>query len=171
MRLATFALIGALLAGCSAEPTREAGEADYAAINAAARGPAIAVQLDAFEGDALAAQRIEGASCTLSRLNDPGPIVIATPEVAHAIIDGELQTFAAYPGKRTLAFEVAQHFDGRAYTLEIAPTEPGVPLGSAQGGADAMVLLRDADERLVHEGFGTLECAGEPPPPSRSAAL
>ncbi len=164
MRVAAILLIG-LLAACDNE--REAAgpraPVDYDAVNDAARGPAIAVQLEALGGEALAARRIEGAFCSVSRLNDPGPIVIATPEVAHAIVDGEALTFAAYPGKSTLAFEVAQHFDGRAYSLEIAPT-PGAAIGPGQAAsADAMVFLRDSNERLVFEGFGLLECAPRVP--------
>ncbi|MEE4153971.1 MAG: hypothetical protein V2I27_07410 [Erythrobacter sp.] len=164
MRYFFISLIG-LLAACEGEAPGARAPIDYEAINDAARGPAIAVQLDALEGDALATRRIEGAFCSVSRLNDPGPFVLATPEVAHAIVDGEPQTFAAWPGKSTLAFEVAQHFDGRAFTLEIAPTDRGALSQIGESAAiDAMVVLRDHEQRRVFEGFGTLECASAPPP-------
>jgi len=159
-------LFPCLIAACDGAPAGAPAPLDYEEINEAARGPAIAVQLEALGEGALATERVSGAFCSLSRLNDPGPIIIATPEVAYAVIDGEPHTFAAYPGKSALAFEVAQHFDGRAYSLEIELADPsGAVREEGRFSADAMVLLRDPLKRLIHEGFATLDCVPAPSQP------
>ncbi len=151
---ALAATIALGVAGCSAEAEIQGDEpVDYAAINEAAEGPAVAIALQPIKSADLEPIQRSGAVCLVLDEQTGAILIAAHDEAAHLMLDGELKTLSPHSGSNPLRAGIVSEFDGRTHSLTITPDRTG-DAGPDRG----TILIRDAKGRVVLDRSLPLEC-------------
>lgn len=135
--------------GCEEEASHSRDPIDYAAINEAAEGPAVPIQLQPIDDAALAKHALDGVVCMVLHSNDKGPVLVTGPDLAHVMIDGELVRLVPHEAIDGATAGVT-HYDGKAYSIELRIENAGEQ--------QAEVLVRDQKSREVFRKTGALRC-------------
>jgi len=147
------------LTGCGGETPEQEAPVDFGAINEAAEGPSIPIELDPIGPEIIADNNLSDAGCHVREGDSEDLIFIARAQDAHFILDGRLRTMAPHPGEGTLPYGTGTHYDGLEFSAEISIDSDSEGLiGPETSEYSGQLVIKDSKDRLVFERVGTIIC-------------
>jgi hypothetical protein len=159
-------VLAAACAACSGDTAPEDQIAEEQAIEAVKEVNEMAPPMEELKPEAILYPDMErydmfGAACSYAPGTSMGARVVARESDAFIKLDGDVLRFAADSGSRNMPMGTRSVYDGREYSLRLEVTEEEQGTAGADPETsyyDGKVEIRDAWDRLVYSGTGTVQC-------------
>lgn len=143
---AAIAVLG--LAACQDEPATEP----------AVPVPSLAPQPIGYPD--IEANDLHGPNCAYASGQSMAPIVMAFADEAVIKVDGEIRRFTLDPQCKEVRNGTGSRYLAEGQVLDLAVTGEAGPAGSGPARFEGTVRLTDADDRVLYETSGSVQCGG-----------
>ncbi|MFM5918156.1 MAG: hypothetical protein ACKOOL_11580 [Novosphingobium sp.] len=158
--VATLALIGGCSRAPSAEEQKRRDAQDVAAVEAIQKipPPLKQLQLQTISADEITAKNLGGEGCSFGP-DSAHPLALALVGRAMIKVDDHIELFLSDSGGTKLAAGAWEHYVGKEYTLTVKRIEgKAMPKAALSTEFPGELTVRDAWDRVVYSGQGTLNC-------------
>ena len=154
-------LLGACEEGLSPEERAARDARDVAAVEAgnSSLPPPQSISPQVIGYPDIEKYNLFGAGCSFAPGNSMGAIVLALDDIAYIKLEDDIIRLASDTGSSELPLGAHSNYDGKEYQVELALEEDkGVISGEETMTFPGFVIIRDANDQVVYQADGAVQC-------------